>query len=83
LDKKTDWWEGDYPLHIVKDGDTMHSIAQKYGLQLKALYKLNNMKIGDTIKIGQKIKLRNPEQMSNIIKAMNEAINKKDTIEIK
>ena len=83
LDKKTDWWEGDYPLHIVKNGDTMHSIAQEYGLQLKALYKLNNMKVGDPIKIGQKIKLRNPEQMSEIIKAMNEAINKKDTINIK
>jgi LysM repeat protein len=80
LDNKTNWWEGDYPLHTVQEGDSMHSIAQKYGLQLKALYKLNDMKVGDPIKIGQKIKLRNPEQMSNIIKAMNEAINKKDSI---
>lgn len=80
LDNKTNWWEGDYPLHTVQVGDSMHSIAQKYGLQLKALYKLNDMKVGDPIKVGQKIKLRNPEQMSNIIKAMDEAINKKDSI---
>jgi LysM repeat protein len=58
----------------------MHSIAQQYGLQLKALYKLNNMNPEDSIKVGQKIKLRNPEQMSTIIKAMTEALNKQDSI---
>ena len=81
LDKKSDWWEGEYPIHKVQDGDTMHSIAQQYGLQLKALYKLNNMNSGDPIKMGQKIKLRNPEQMSTIIKAMTEALNKQDSIQ--
>jgi len=80
LDKKSSWWEGEYPLHRVKAGDTMHSIAQQYGLQLKALYQLNNMKPGDTITVGQKIKLRNPEQMSNIVKVMTEAFNKQDSI---
>ena len=80
LDKKSNWWEGDYPLHRVKEGDTMHSIAQQYGLQLKALYKLNNMTPADTIKPGQKIKLRNPEQMSNLMKVMTEAFNKQDSI---
>jgi LysM repeat protein len=79
LDKKSSWWEGDYPLHKVQEGETMHSIAQKYGLQLKALYKLNNMNLGDPIKVGQKIKLRNPDQMSPIMKAMTEAFNKQDS----
>jgi LysM repeat protein len=83
LDNKTDWWEGDYPLHRVQEGDSMHSIAQKYALQLKALYKLNNMEPGDPITPGMKIKLRNPEQMSPIIKAMNQAINKKDSTTVK
>lgn len=81
LDKKTTWWEGEYPLHRAQKGDTMHSIAQKYGLQLKALYKLNNMNPGNPIKEGQKIKLRNPEQMSTIMKAMTQAFNKQDSIQ--
>lgn len=80
LDKKSNWWEGEYPIHKVQTGDSMHSIAQQYGLQLKALYKLNNMNPEDSIKVGQKIKLRNPEQMSTIIKAMTEAMNKQDSI---
>jgi len=80
LDKKTNWWEGDYPLHKVQSGETMHSIAQKYGLQLKALYKMNVMNPGDSLTVGQKIKLRNPDQLSPVLKAMNAAINKKDTI---
>jgi len=83
LDKKSSWWEGEYPIHRVVAGDTMFSIAQKYGLQLKALYKLNNMNPGDPIKSGQKIKLRNPEQMSNIMKAMTGAFNKQDSTIVK
>jgi len=83
LDKKSSWWEGEYPIHRVVKGDTMFGIAQKYGLQLKALYKLNNMNIGDPIKPGQKIKLRNPDQMSNIMKAMTGAFNKQDSTTVK
>lgn len=79
LDKKTTWWEGEKPTHIVTSGETMFSISQKYGLQLKALYKLNDMKNTDDIKVGQRIKLRNPEQMSEFIKAMNESVMKADT----
>lgn len=79
LDKKTTWWEGEKPTHIVTSGETMFSISQKFGLQLKALYKLNDMKTTDSIKVGQRIKLRNPEQMSEFIKAMNESVMKADT----
>lgn len=82
LDRKTTWWEGENPTHIVKSGDTMFSISQKYALQLKALYKLNEMKPTDTIKPGQRIKLRNPEQMSEFVKAMNESLIKADTTNI-
>jgi len=80
LDKKSSWWEGENPMHKVAQGETMLSIAQKYGLRLKALYKLNEMKPTDEIHAGQKIKLRNPEQMSNFVRAMNESINNIDSI---
>ena len=30
-----------HTVYIVKDGDSMHSISQKYGIRLKNLYKMN------------------------------------------
>lgn len=45
-------------LHIVKGGETMHSISQKYGIKLKYLYKWNNFEPNREVKAGEKIKLR-------------------------
>ena len=45
-------------LHYVRQGDSMYSIAQKYGIRLKSLYKMNRMKPDDGIYIGQGLKLR-------------------------
>ncbi len=44
--------------YIVKKGDTMYSISQKFAVKLKKLYRKNNMKIGDEISVGQKLWLR-------------------------
>ncbi|HET9570960.1 MAG TPA: glucosaminidase domain-containing protein [Bacteroidales bacterium] len=82
LDTKTTWWEGEYPLHIAKTGESMHSIAQKYALKLEALYKMNNMPLGQPVKPGTKIKLRNPEQLSPFMKALNDAFNKADSTNV-
>ncbi len=45
------------PVYTVRAGDSMHSIAQEYGIKLKALYKLNNLEYGTEAKVGQKLKL--------------------------
>ncbi len=43
--------------HIVQDGESMYSIAQKYGMQLESLYKLNhlspdyNIAVGDSLRV--------------------------------
>ena len=43
--------------HIVMNGESMYTIAQKYGIRLKSLYKKNKLtpdyeiKIGDTLKV--------------------------------
>lgn len=79
LDSKTSWWEGENPTHIVKAGETMHSISQTYALKLDALYKLNEMKRGTAIKVGQRIKLRNPDQLSNFMRSVNQIINTPDS----
>jgi len=44
--------------HEVKEGDTMHSISQLYGIKLNSLYEKNLMQEGIEPKVGQKIWLR-------------------------
>ena len=43
--------------HVVKQGDSMYSISQAYGIKLKFLYKYNRMDIGTEPFIGQKLNL--------------------------
>lgn len=45
--------------HIADAGETMLSISQTYGIQLKELYSKNHMKPGEQPKPGQKLWLRN------------------------
>ncbi len=44
--------------HIVRKGETMYTISQKNGIQLKMLYKKNKMKPGQALKPGKKLVLR-------------------------
>lgn len=43
LQKKNKKVKGEYNTHIVKPGDSMHSISQLYGIRIKYLYKLNKL----------------------------------------
>ena len=45
-------------LHYVKAGESMYSIAQKYGIRLKNLYKMNRLKPDYQIKVGDTLRLR-------------------------
>ncbi len=44
--------------HKVKQGETMYTIAQKYGIKLKHLYRMNRIEEGTSIKPGIRIWLR-------------------------
>jgi LysM repeat protein len=44
--------------HVVKEGDSMHTIAQKYGITLKSLYKLNGITYGASAVEGQTLFLK-------------------------
>ena len=44
--------------HIVKKGESMYIISQKYGIRLKNLYKMNYFDIDHQIKIGDRIRVR-------------------------
>ena len=44
--------------YIVRRGDSMYSIAQKYGIRLKSLYKKNRLSPDYQIRVGDQLKLR-------------------------
>ena len=44
--------------HIVRNGESMYTISQKYGIRLKYLYKMNNFDVDHQIKIGDRIRIR-------------------------
>jgi len=45
-------------LHYVRSGESMYSIAQKYGIRLKSLYKINHLKPDYVLCVGDELKLR-------------------------
>jgi len=55
LEPKKTKAEKDY--HIVKEGESMYSISQYYGIKLNKLYKRNNMLMDQEPKAGQKLRL--------------------------
>lgn len=46
-----------YPEHIVQPGESLHSIAQKYGVTVSSIAKRNNLKSG-AVQVGQCLRLR-------------------------
>ncbi len=44
--------------HVMEEGETMRDIAQRYGVKLSNLYKMNGMSEGDVPREGDIIKLR-------------------------
>lgn len=47
-----------YPSYVVKDGDSMHSISQKFGIRLKNLYKMNRKDAEYVPEVGDRLRLR-------------------------
>lgn len=44
--------------HVVAEGETMHSIAQNYGVKISRLYKMNQLPFGANVAPGTKIYLK-------------------------
>ncbi|VAW16668.1 Hemagglutinin [hydrothermal vent metagenome] len=47
-----------FPTHTVRQGESLHSISQMYGIRLHSLYRLNRIDPGQRIVVGQKLELR-------------------------
>lgn len=44
--------------HTVQPGESMHSIAQDYGIKITSLYKMNNIPYSEGVELGKVLKLR-------------------------
>ena len=58
LEKKKKKADKPYYEHVVKIGESMHSISQKYGIQVKQLYKMNKKKSEYVPEEGDVLRLR-------------------------
>ena len=60
LQKKRRKAPNDYKgyIHRVQPGESMYSIAQKYGIRLKNLYKMNNLTPNYMIAVGDPLRVR-------------------------
>jgi LysM repeat protein len=50
--------------HLVEQGETMHSVSQKYGIRLKSLYDMNRLDAGAEPSSGQRLWLRTVKPLS-------------------
>jgi hypothetical protein len=44
--------------HVLREGESLHAVSQLYGIKLDRLYKMNNLEAGETVKEGQKLRIR-------------------------
>ncbi|MFK7949717.1 MAG: glucosaminidase domain-containing protein [Saprospiraceae bacterium] len=64
LTKKQKTFVGTSTEHKVQEGENMYIIAQRYGLQLKHLYKMNRMKKGQQPAVGEMLQLSEKAEKS-------------------
>jgi hypothetical protein len=57
IEKKRSRSEFDF--HVVKEDETPTTISQDYGIRLKSLYRLNDLRPGDELSEGGKLRLKN------------------------
>ena len=49
-------WKNKY--HVIQPGESMHDIAQKYGMRLSTLYNINNLEPNFIPRAGRQLRLR-------------------------
>ncbi|PHY22224.1 LysM peptidoglycan-binding domain-containing protein [Caulobacter sp. BP25] len=59
--------DGKAQVHVVKSGDTLTSIAKKFGVNVNDLAKDNDIKKGQTLRLGQKINGPASEQKAYVV----------------
>ncbi len=58
IERKKVRWEGNAQMHTVRHDETLHALAQSYGIREHSLARLNRLRPGSDLHNGQIIKLR-------------------------
>lgn len=58
IERKQTRWMGNVRKHTVRAGETLRSVAQDYAIQQKKLMRLNRMRKGNQLQVGQDIALK-------------------------
>ena len=59
LEKKNKKADKEHIVHVLRAGESMYSVSQKYGIRLKNLYKMNKMAVDDSApEVGTILRLR-------------------------
>ena len=58
IERKLPSWMGEELLHTVKEGETLHDIAQLYGIRLKSLTKQNTKRSNAPLAPGRTIRIQ-------------------------
>ncbi|MEA2087223.1 MAG: LysM peptidoglycan-binding domain-containing protein [Candidatus Caldatribacteriota bacterium] len=64
----------DYTMHIVKKGETLWSIAQRYNLTVNSILANNNISNSELISIGQEMKIPSPKNAVAETNIVNQAV---------
>jgi len=64
----------DYTMHVVKKGDTLWSIAQKYNLSVDLIFVTNNIANSELISIGQEMKIPSQKNAVAETNIVNQAV---------
>ena len=58
LERKNKRATPDYPDHVVRVGESMHDISQRYGIRLARLYRMNHLDYDYVPEEGDVLRLR-------------------------
>ena len=58
LEKKKSKAEKKYKIHYIRQGESLHDVAQLYGMKLSKLLRMNNLPDGISVPVGTKIRVR-------------------------
>ena len=58
IERKKKRWEGNARHHICREGETAYAVAQSYGIRMRSIERLNDLKKNQTLEKGRQIRIQ-------------------------